>query len=174
VSAGLATDPTAISASLKCGRYVYDPHLTKSSGSFLEYEHRAEAQSGLYASNCYGSAPSVDTCNNFYSQSIPYSTTNNTCPFNGEACLSMENNSMSFSTGLTSTSVLGINIPESIFFSRTTTCSPLVTGTGYIKKGVSYTGEEQWEYWYGASLADYTWANPVRQSAWEIKGYSTG
>lgn len=88
-SAGLATDTTACSAYAKCGRYVYNPDLTNVSGPFLEYEHRAESQAGLYASDSYGPSPLVDDCNKLYSQSIAYATSNTTCPFDGGVCLDL-------------------------------------------------------------------------------------
>jgi hypothetical protein len=51
---------------------------------------------------------------------------------------------------------------------------PTVNGPDYVGIGEYDQGENQWKYWYGRSLADYTWANPVQESPWETKGYSTG
>lgn len=175
LSSALANDSTARSNTATCGIYIYDLNLGNSSGQFLEYEHRAEAQAGGYAADCYGSSPLVDDCNRFYNQSIPYTINPATpCPFDSEVCDKPGNTSITFSTGLVPGSVLGINAINSYFFSRTMQCSPLVTGNEYIRRGISSRGKDQWEYWYGPSDAEYTWATPVHESSWEIKGYSTG
>lgn len=173
VSAGLATDTIAVSKADTCGTYVYRPGSKNPSNS-VEFEHRVEAESGLYADECYGASSLIENCNKFYNQSISYSLDNKAeCPFDGNVCHGM-NESIMFTTGLVPASVLGVNTPNPLLFSRTMTCSPLVTGSDYVSIGISDLGEEQWEYWYGRSLAQYTWANPVKESSWEIKGYSTG
>jgi hypothetical protein len=173
ISAGLATDTIARSNTDTCGTYVYRSN-SKNSSSFVEFEHRVEAESGLYANECYGASSLIENCNKFYNQTISYSLNNSAdCPFDGEVCHGL-NNSIMFTTGLVPASVLGIDVAKPLLFSRTMTCSPLVTGPEYVSIGISDLGEEQWEYWYGRSLADYTWANPVQESSWEIKGYSTG
>jgi len=173
ISAGLATDTFATSKAPLCGRYVYNP-AARNSSALLEFEHRAESQAGVYAEDCYGSSPIVDNCNKFFNQTISYSfNSTSKCPFNGKVCDGVDN-SIQLTTGLVPTSVIGINTAKPLLFSRTMTCSPLVVGPEYISIGISDQGQEQWEYWYGKSLASYTWANPVQESAWEIKGYSTG
>lgn len=175
LSVGIATDTTAISNSPKCGLYKYDPESRRMLGGALEFEHRAETQSAAYAADCYGSSPLVDDCNKFYNQSIYYSIEQNAaCPFSGDVCKSGKRGAFKLSTGLISGAVLGINAVNPFFFSRTTICSPLVTGEKYVGIGISPQGEAQWEYWYGPSLGSYTSANPVRVNSWEIKGYSTG
>ncbi|KAH9208590.1 hypothetical protein DL95DRAFT_467570 [Leptodontidium sp. 2 PMI_412] len=157
LSVGIATDTTAISNSPKCGLYKYDPESRRMLGGSLEFEHRAETQSAAYAADCYGSSP-----------------LNAACPFSGDVCKSGKRGAFKLSTGLVSGAVLGINAVNPFFFSRTTICSPLVTGEKYVGIGMSPQGEAQWEYWYGPSLGSYTSANPVRVNSWEIKGYSTG
>jgi hypothetical protein len=109
VSAGLATDTIVLSDSPACRRYVYRPNASKSPGSFLEYDHKAEAQSALYASDCYGGSSLVDNCKTHYNQSISYFVENTTCPFDGPTCFSSGNSSIILSTGLLPGSVLGIN-----------------------------------------------------------------
>jgi hypothetical protein len=52
------------------------------------------------------------------------------------------------------------------------TCAPIVGDEKYVKMGRSSKGFEQWEYWYGPSLSNYTWANPVQDSLWDVNGYS--
>ncbi|KAE9367943.1 hypothetical protein N431DRAFT_445015 [Stipitochalara longipes BDJ] len=173
ISAGLATDTTALSQASHCGTYVYLEGF-KNSSTFVEFEHRVESEAGLYADECYGASSLIENCNKFYNQIISYSAKNATqCPFDGKVCQGA-NESVAFTTGLVSASVLGFNTASPLIFSRTIICSPLDSGPEYVGIGISDLGEEQWEYWYGRSLADYTWANPVRESSWEIKGYSTG
>ena len=110
----------------------------------LEFEHRAEAQSAVYAADCYGPSPLIDDCNRFFNQSIHYSTERKAkCPFRGEVCDGGHHGAFKLSTGLVSGAVLGINARNPFFFSRTTTCSPLVTGEGYMGTGVSARGEKQ-------------------------------
>jgi hypothetical protein len=172
VSSGLATDTIAISSSDHCGIYA---ELTNSSVNFLEFEHSAEAQSASYASKCYVSDSQDNDCNKFYNQSISYSVANDsTCPFVGEVCYDSGSSSIQFSTGMKSGSILGINAASSFLFGRTMTCSPLIINEKYVKYGQSDQGVDQWEYLYGRTFDDYTWANPVQESNWEIKGYSTG
>jgi hypothetical protein len=174
-SSALANNSIARSNADSCGIHTYGLNPGDASGQFLEYEHRAEVQAGLYAADCYGSVPLVDYCNKFYNQSVQYTINPATrCPFDGDVCARPGNSSITFSTGLVPGSVLGINAINSYFFSRTMQCSPLLTGDEYVRRGTSNWGEEQWEYWYGPSDAKYTWANPVYESSWEIKGYSTG
>lgn len=170
LSAGLATDTIAISNSESCGTYVGP---SNSSARSVEYEQRAEAEARMYGSDCYGSSASTNNCNRFYSQNISYSVISADCPLKGDVCDTVRNGSLQLSTGLVSSAVLGINSKSPLFFSRTMTCSPIDTSDNYVSVGLSSQGEEQWEYWYGASLGAYTAANPVRKSAWEIKGYST-
>jgi hypothetical protein len=173
VSAGFATNTIAISNAETCGTYFYKPGL-KNSSNFVEFKHRVEVESGLYAEECYGASSLIENCNKFYNQSITYSLDNRaSCPFDGNVCHGM-NDSMMFTTGLVPASALGVNTANPLLFSRTMACSPLVTGPEYVSIGISDLGEEQWEYWYGRSLAEYTWTNPVTESSWEIKGYSTG
>jgi hypothetical protein len=173
ISAGLATDTIARSKADTCGTYVYKSG-SKNSSSFVEFEHRVETESGLYADECYGASSLIEDYNKFYNQTISYSSNDMAeCPFDGEVC-HVGNDSILFATGLVPASVLGVDTASPLLFSRTMACAPLVTGPEYVSIGVSDLGEEQWEYWYGRSLADYTWANPVQESSWEIKGYSTG
>ncbi|KAF8858997.1 hypothetical protein BDZ45DRAFT_371177 [Acephala macrosclerotiorum] len=171
VSAGLATDTIGLSNFDKCGRYK-SVESNSSIGS-LEYEHKAEAEANVYATDCYGSSPLVNSCNRFYNQSIGYAVSTVECPFKGKVCDTPQNGSVRLSTGLVSGSVLGINSKNQYYFGRTMTCSPLVSGDEYVRVGLSEQGEKQWEYWYGPSLGAYTSANPVQESSWEIKGYST-
>ncbi|KUJ14512.1 uncharacterized protein LY89DRAFT_784443 [Mollisia scopiformis] len=171
VSAGLATDTTALSNAYTCGKYEH--RLPNSSDILLEYDHKAEVEANMYAIDCYGTSPLVENCNRFYSQNITYTVNSAGCPFKGNVCGESQNGSIRLSTGLTSGSVLGINAKNPYFFSRTMICSPLVTDEEYVGIGLSSRGEKQWEYWYGSSLSNYTWVNPVQKSPWEIKGYST-
>ncbi|KAH7416802.1 hypothetical protein BKA64DRAFT_277695 [Cadophora sp. MPI-SDFR-AT-0126] len=175
LSVGIATDTTALSSSPKCGIYLYEPESKNMLGGSLEFEHRAEAQAAAYAADCYGSSPLIDDCNRFFNQSIDYSAERKArCPFRGDVCDAGRDSAFKLSTGLVSGAVLGINARNPFFFSRTTTCSPLVTGDDYVGIGISNRGEKQWEYWYGPSVAAFTSANPVQESSWEVKGYSTG
>jgi hypothetical protein len=70
-----------------------------------------------------------------------------------------------FTTKLIPGSVLGINTADALLFSKSMIWSPLVNWPGYVGIGESDQREDQWEYWYGRSLADYTWANPIQESS---------
>ncbi|KAH8745060.1 hypothetical protein BGZ57DRAFT_960450 [Hyaloscypha finlandica] len=173
ISTGLKTDTIAISQAPHCGTYAYTTSFENSS-TFVEFEHRAESESGLYASECYGDSSLIEDCNKFFNQTISYSSNNQAdCPFDGRVCYGI-NDSIRLTTGLIPASILGVNADNTLLFNKTMICSPLVSGPDYVGIGESDQGEEQWEYWYGRSLADYTWANPIQESSWEIKGYSTG
>ena len=175
VSAGLATTKVGLSSDPSCGDYEFHFNSSRHSEPFLHYERQAEAQAGEYAAKCYG-LNSVDSdCNRFVSQNITYSKAQSaSCPFDGNVCDIGENGAFSLSTGLQSGLLLGVNAANPYFFGRTVTCAPLLTGESFVREGLSDRGEKQWEYWYGRSLADYTSATPMRDSSWEIKGYSTG
>jgi hypothetical protein len=175
VSASLATDSTALSKSVKCGSYTYKPDSMECSVKFLEFERKAEAEAAFYAMNCYGSISNSDYCTKFYTQSISYPAGNNVdCPFAGDICLGGKKPAYRLSTCLASGSVLGVNARNPFLFSRTMTCSPIVNNESYVNISHTSRGFDQWEYWYGRSLSTYTWANPVDESLWDIKGYSVG
>jgi hypothetical protein len=174
-SAGLGTDSTALSSSDKCGSYIYKPDSMECSAKFLEFERKAEAEAAFYAMSCYGSSSNSDHCTKFYNRSISYPVGSHVdCPFAGDICLGGKKPAYQLSTGLVSGSVLGINARNPFLFSRTMTCSAIVNNENYVNIGYSSRGFDQWEYWYGQSLSNYTWANPVQESPWEIKGYSAG
>jgi len=174
-SASLATDSTALSSSDKCGSYIYKPDSTGCSVKLLEFERKAEAEAAFYAMSCYSSSSNSDYCSKFYNQSISYPEGRHVdCPFTGDVCLGGKKPAYQLSTGLVSGSILGINARNPFFFSRTMTCAPIVNNENYVNISHSSRGFDQWEYWYGRSLSNYTWANPVQESHWEIKGYSTG
>jgi hypothetical protein len=173
VSARLSTDSTGLSSSDKCGRYFYEPDSAECSVKFLAFERRAEVEAAIYAMNCYGSSSNGDHCTKFYNQSISYPVGSRvSCPFVGNVCLNGKKPAYQLSTGLVSGSVLGINAMNPFLFSRTMTCSPIVNNENYVNISRSSQGFDQWAYWYGQSLSNYTWANPVQESLWEIKGYS--
>jgi hypothetical protein len=172
VSAGLATSSVGLSSNPKCGDYDFQFDSNSYSEPFLQYERQAEGQASEYAAKCYGSSSIDPDCNRFYRQDITYSKNESAkCPFNGDVCGTQ---AFSLTTGLVSGALLGINAANPFFFIRTMTCAPMITGKEYVKTGLSDRGQRQWEYWYGRSLALYTWAHPSQDSAWEIKGYSTG
>lgn len=175
VSASLATDSTALSNSDKCGSYIYQPNSTGCSVKFLQFERKAEAEAAFYAMSCYGSFSTSDHCTKFYNQSISYNVRSDAdCPFAGDVCLGGKNPAYQLSTGLVPGSILGINARNPFLFSRTMTCSAIVSDENYVNVSRSSQGFAQWEYWYGRSLSNYTWANPFQESHWEIKGYSAG
>jgi len=175
VSAGLASDSIALSSSDKCGRYSYKPNSAECSVKFLEFERRAEAEAAYYAMNCYGPSANTDHCTKFYNQSISYPMGSQVdCPFAGNVCLGGKQPAYQLSTGLVSGSVLGINARNPFLFSRTMTCSAIVSDENYVNISHSSQGFDQWEYWYGKSISNYTWANPVQEGPWQTKGYSTG
>ena len=175
VSAGIATTKVGISLDPSCGDYEFHFNSSRYSERFLHYERQAEAQAGDYAAKCYGPNSVDSDCSRFVSQSITYSKTQSAnCPFDGDVCDIGKKGAFSLSSGLQSGLLLGVNAANPYFFGRTMTCAPILTGNNYVRAGLSNRGEKQWEYWYGRSLADYTSANPMRDSSWEIKGYSTG
>lgn len=174
VAAGLATTKVALSSAADCGDYEFEFNPRTYADAFLEYEREAESQAAEYAQKCYGPTSIATDCNKFYKQNITYKANESLCPFYGDVCQRGRNGAYTLTTGLVSSTVLGINAANPYFFERTTTCAPIIADERYVKVGVSDRGEEQWEYWYGSSLANYTWANPVKESNWEIKGYSMG
>ena len=174
VSAGLAKSKVALSWHPNCGDYEFEFNPRTYSDTFLEYERRAESQAAEYAHKCYGPTSIANDCNKFFSQNITYSKNESKCPFDGDVCGNEKSGAYRLTTGLVPGTILGINAANPYFFGRTTTCAPMAVGNNYVRVGVSDRGEEQWEYWYGRSLADYTWANPVEESSWELKGYSMG
>jgi hypothetical protein len=175
VSAGLATNKVGVSLDPSCGDYDFQFNSSSYSEPFLQYERQAEAQAGEYAAKCYGPNSVVSDCTRFVNQNIIYSKNEYaSCPFDGDVCDTGKEGAFSLSTGLQSGALLGVNAANPYFFGRTMTCAPMITENNYVKVGLSNRGEKQWEYWYGRSLAEYTSANPMKESSWEIKGYSTG
>jgi hypothetical protein len=128
-STGLETDIIAISQALYYGTYAYIAGFGSSS-TFVEFEHRAESESGLYANECFKDSSLIKDCNKFYNQIILYSSNNAAdYPFDGKVYYGT-NNSIMFTTKLIPGSVLGINTTDPLLFSKTITilCSPLVMG----------------------------------------------
>lgn len=175
VSSGLATDSIGRSDSAKYGKYVYRPSLTSGSPQYLDFEHRSESQAAAYASDFYtSSSEGQGYQSRFYNRSISYGIMKSAeCPFAGNVCVGDENKTYRLTTGLLPASVLGISAATSFHFKRTMTCSPIIKGPNYIRKGRSRQGVDQWEYWYGGSSGSYTFANPIANSPWPINGYST-
>jgi hypothetical protein len=175
VSAGLATGKLAISLDPSCGDYQFKFNSRTSLEPFIVYNRQAESQAAEYAQKCYGPTSIATDCNKFYSQNITYTKNGSaSCPFDGDVCEGGKNEAFRITTGLISGAFLGMNAVNPYLFERSTTCAPMVRGKNYVRVGVSDRGEKQWEYWYGRTVADYTWANPVAKSSWAIKGYSMG
>ena len=160
-TAGLGTDSTALSASPKCGVHrppLGDPALSLNLST--PYEFRTELDSALWAQRCYHAEEGADGCNSFLQQSIPYTTKHNaTCPFADYMCHGGKESAISFSTGAISARALGINMPKTYEFERTTTCSPLNMNDTYIRlhqNGSEYT----FTYHYGraeGTSGDWSW-----------------
>ncbi|KAH8751897.1 hypothetical protein BGZ57DRAFT_101264 [Hyaloscypha finlandica] len=99
ISTGLETDTIAISQAPHCGTYAYTAGFGRSS-TFVEFEHRAESESGLYADECYGDSSLIKDCNKFYNQTISYSSKDAAdCLFDGKVCCGT-NDSIMFTTKL--------------------------------------------------------------------------
>lgn len=108
---------------------------------FVEFEHRAESESGLYADEYYGDSSLIKDCNKFYNQIISYSSSDAAdCPFDGKVCCGT-NDSIMFTTKLIPGSVLGINTADPLLFSKSIICSPLVNGPDCVGIGESDQGE---------------------------------
>jgi hypothetical protein len=65
ISTGPRTDTIAISQAPHCGTYPYTAGFGNSS-TFVEFEHGAESESGLYADECYGDSSLIKDYNKFY------------------------------------------------------------------------------------------------------------
>jgi hypothetical protein len=145
ISSSLETDTIAISQAPHCGTYAYTAGFGSSS-TFVEFEHRAESESGLYADDCYGDFSLIKDHNKFYSQTISYSSNDAAdCPFDGKVCCGT-NGSIIFTTKLIPGSVLEINTADPLLFSKSIICSPLVNGPDYVGIAESDQGENQWKY----------------------------
>lgn len=173
LSVQLSKDSVALSNHPQCGDWVYKYRSGYSGQPLLQFEHKTEAEAGKYAADCYGSFSDSDSCSKFINSTLAYTVENSTsCPFDGDDVCD-GNPVVRFGTGKVPVSVLGINAPDSYSISRSMTCSPLVAGEDHIALGISDKGDPLWQYWYGPSMADFTWQHPVEESSWDINGYSS-
>ncbi|KAH7303430.1 hypothetical protein B0I35DRAFT_384031 [Stachybotrys elegans] len=111
-----------------------------------------------YAQRCYESNSS--DCLTFFKKALPmHITTNASCPFDDNLCLSQDSNIM-IDTGLMdSVEDLGLNNPPESRFQMqyTLQCAPLATD-GW-KSNYTYNGKLYTSYQYGVTVGDYTDCN---------------
>jgi len=173
LAAGLATDSMAHSDSPKCGYWQYKELSKDLAVSLINLEYEAEVTAASYANSCYRFGPKMKACNEFYKPNITYEMLSPApCPYEGDACLNGSHSAYKLDTGLFKASTIGINAAQTYYVRRMMTCSPLLTEHFYVSIEPPKYGYDQWEYFYGPSIADYTWKTPGQKSDWEIKGYT--
>ena len=168
LTANLATDSTALSASPDCGYYLPSSATGLENASLISqpYEFKAQLDSADWARNCYHADHGTDGCNFFLQRSISYTVEHNAaCPFPDYMCHGGASSALAFSTGAVDAREIGINAPKTWEFERNTTCSPLNMNETFIQ--LSRNGSElTFKYCYGAGdgFGDHTW---------ETKSYDT-
>jgi len=109
-----------------------------------------------YKKACYNTSDDNPVCNTYYQRQLPFRATSNvSCPFDGDACMFGNLSAYEVTTGLLDSNLLGVNAPASkrFYFSRTTTCAPLVTDERYVFSTGNLSFPNQWEYNYGPSFS---------------------
>ena len=162
VTAGLATDSTALSTIPSCGVYMPSKNTTGPSTALqmsIPYETSAQIYSAKYAHDCYHTYNGADGCNFFIKRSINYTTTHNaSCPFTDYMCHGGASSAVAFTTGPVNARSIGINAPKTYEFKRDTTCSPLNMNESFIQLSKS-SSEYTFSYHYGSgdSFGDHSW-----------------
>jgi hypothetical protein len=124
-----------------------------------------EFRAGEYKDKCYGSATTGGECSQFYRQQIHYSSTSNaSCPFDGNVCVEGPQAAFRASTGPTDVRVLGVNAPASdrFNFARTMTCALVMNHDQYMRHYWDDTFKG-WGYFYrsgGGRYVDQTAERP--------------
>ena len=161
LTAQLASDSSALSASPDCG--IYLPSNTSDLEDTYQinkpYESDAQLDSANWAHNCFHTEDGADGCNFFAQQSISYTVEHNaSCPFPDYMCYGGSSSALAFSTGAVNAREIGVNAPRTWEFERNTTCSPLNMNETFIR--LSRNGSEYtFSYYYGTTdvFEDHSW-----------------
>jgi hypothetical protein len=176
LTAQLATNSTAISASPDCGLYLPDNNLDAETAVRIgrPYEFDAEVESAALSQSCYKTPAATDDCNFFTHRSINFSVNRNApCPFESSMC---HGGIISFSTGSINARVIGINAPKTYEFRRNSTCSPLNMNETFIRPSRDEDGRI-YHYHYGSTSGsaglETDWSYQTRDSAYmpDAPGY---
>ena len=171
VTAYLATDSKALSTNSKCGLYVPSSNLSQSQDVLGPFAFQAQLDSAKLAESCYDTESGANDCNFFVQQSIPYTPSDDPCPFVDGMCHENMSSASQFSTGPIDAATVGINAPRTWQFQRNTTCVPLNRNETYIttseKDGI-YTHT----YNYGSSNGlPFTWQTKTQGSNLEWQAH---
>jgi len=159
LTARLATDTTALSASPDCGVYLPSANLSTIFNISRPYEFDTQLESATWAERCYHAEDGADGCNLLLQQSINYTIEDNSnCLFLDDMCYGGASSAISFSTDAINARALGINTPGTFEFQRNTTCSPLNMNHTFIKLHQNRS-EYTFSYHYGPAtgFGDWTW-----------------
>ena len=172
----VASDGIGLSASKHCGIWQFDPKAGDEAADMDDLtNYKKEAQSGLYARNCYGSRQNDNpfSCGLFYNESLKFTTkTGQMCPFQDpQMCLDGWYSAIAFDTGLIDASTIGINHHSRHKFRRSTVCSPLKTSDDLIRK-VNDTSNT-YRYFYGRKdKVNFTLETSGQPFKWLVPVYS--
>jgi hypothetical protein len=159
LTARLATDTTALSASPDCGTYLPSTDPSIIFNISRPYEFDTQLESATWAERCYHAEEGADGCNFLLQQFIDFNTEDNSsCPFPDGMCYGGASSAISFSTDAISARALGINTPGTFEFQRNTTCSPLNMNETFVKLHQNRS-QYTFSYHYGpaADFGDWTW-----------------
>ena len=179
LTAQLATDSTAISASPDCGLYLPDSSLDAETAIRISrpYEFDAQLESAALAQSCYKTPAATDNCNFFTHRSIDFSVQRNApCPFEDGLCHGGPKSAISFSTGPINARVIGINAPKTYEFRRNSNCSPLNMNETFIRQSKDDGGRVH-HYYYGSATPlagpETDWCYRTRDAAYmpDAPGY---
>ena len=167
ISANLVDGTVVSSAAHLAGHWEMDSSSTDFllGGASVIAENR-QSRSWSYKESCYGPISDSSACDTFYSRQLPFhASSNQPCPFDGDACLLGAQSAYEVTTGLLDSNTLGVNAPAAkrFHFRRTMSCAPLK-----LENYVFPTGDDaypaQWVYDYGTSLSgpfkEYTYITP--------------
>lgn len=127
----LQGDSKVLTTSSLCG--VYTKAVPQDYNSGTDFNTKATNDAAQYARLCYAGRNLDYGCDQFPYQAIKYGTvSNDSCPWTGGMCELGAHGAITFSTGPTPASALGINAKESLQFERTTTCAPVTMNATFI------------------------------------------
>ena len=127
----LQGDSKVLTTSPVCGAYTQV--VDQDYNSRTDFETKATNDATQYARLCYGGRKLDYGCDQFPHQAVKYGTvTDDDCPWTGGMCHLGTHGAITFSTGPTPASALGINAKDSLQFDRTTTCAPVNMNATFI------------------------------------------
>ncbi|KAL8711612.1 MAG: hypothetical protein Q9220_004022 [cf. Caloplaca sp. 1 TL-2023] len=180
ITASIATNKVALSASQDCGVWLPDDDA----GDDAVYKNmvnnrQKEQHAGEYARHCYNDSESTTTlsCSFFVNRTIGFqSKSQQKCPFPlPELCGEVLYSAVTFDTGLVNANIIGINTPRNYMFRRVATCAPLTMSPPYVVQDPDDANESTYYYNYG-STEDYGWTYDTYgyPFGWPISVYSVG